>query len=356
MTDQPAIDPNLLVSDFDYPLPPDLIAQEPAADRDGARLLVVDRDRQALTDSTIRTLPELLRAGDLVVLNNTRVIPARLKGTRSSGGAVEVLLLNRVEGEEGRWRALARPTKRLHPGSEMTFTSVAGNATATALVTDRFSEGEIEIQLPSEVDQNLEAYGEIPLPPYIRSFQGDLSRYQTVFSEVPGSVAAPTAGLHLSDEILERMTAAGVDTAFVTLRIGLDTFRPVTVDRVAEHRIHSEWCELPPETAAAIAACRERGGRVVAIGTTSARTLETWGNLPSDEQANGFRGNTSIFITPGYQWTTVDALLTNFHLPRSTLLMMISSLIGTDLTRMAYLHAVQQRYRFFSFGDAMFIV
>lgn len=356
MTDSSPVDPDLKLSDFDYYLPPDLIAQEPPEERAGGRMLIVDRSSGSLVDSRVAEFPTMLREHDLVVVNNTRVIPARLRGRRASGGAVEVLLLNRAGEDQDRWRALARPTRKLSEGTEISFTSHDGQETATGIVLSRAGDGEIEIQLPARMIDELERFGEIPLPPYIHGFHGDIERYQTVFSSIPGSAAAPTAGLHLTEEMFGGLRGRGVEIAYVTLQIGLDTFRPVTAERVADHVIHSEWCVLPAETAAAIAECRKNGGRVVAIGTTSARTLETWGNLAADEQAQGYAGWTSIFITPGYRWTTVDAMLTNFHLPRSTLLMMISSLIGADLARAAYMHAVQQKYRFFSFGDAMLIV
>jgi S-adenosylmethionine:tRNA ribosyltransferase-isomerase len=210
--------------------------------------------------------------------------------------------------------------------------------------------------LPPEIELHLVDFGEAPLPPYIHAELGDSERYQTVFARVEGSAAAPTAGLHLTDSMMTELSRRGVRRAEVTLQIGLDTFRPVTVDRVADHTIHSEWCEIPAEAAGEIAKARSSGGRVVAVGTTSARTLETWGSFAPEVRAGGWSGRTDIFITPGYAWSTVDAMLTNFHLPKSTLLMMISSFAGGDLTRSAYEHAVRERYRFFSFGDAMLIV
>lgn len=350
----PPIDPTLRVSDFDYHLPQELIAQHPPNDRDGGRLLLVDRAKGKLTDMTVRDLPMLLRASDLVVVNNTRVIPARLSGRRPTGGAVEVLLLNRVR--PGGWEALAKPARKLTPGATFDLISHSGDTSVPAEVVENFGEGRILVSFDPDLDGRLEEFGAVPLPPYIHEQLGDTERYQTVFSHVPGSAAAPTAGLHLSEAILAQLQDRGVERAEVTLQIGLDTFRPVTVEHVADHVIHREWCVVPRETAVAIQRCREQQARVVAIGTTSARTLETWGSLSSAVRANGWSGWTDIFITPGYHWTTVDAMLTNFHLPKSTLLMMISSLIGRELTEAAYRHAVEQRYRFFSFGDAMLIV
>lgn len=348
------IDPSLRLADFDYHLPEELIAQEPPADRAGGRLLLVDRSSGTLTDLTVHDLPRLLHAHDLVVVNNTRVIPARLWGRRETGGVVEILLLNRLE--PGVWEALGKPARKLQPGTGFTLISRAGDASAPAEVVANMGEGRIHVGFDPALEARLDAFGKVPLPPYIHRELTDTERYQTVFSRVPGSAAAPTAGLHLTDAMLAELEERGIDRAEVTLQIGLDTFRPVTVDRVADHVIHSEWCSLSPATADAIENARAAGGRVISVGTTSARTLETWGALEPDRKPEGWSGWTDIFITPGYRWTTVDALLTNFHLPRSTLLMMISSFAGKELTFAAYRHAVEQRYRFFSFGDAMLIV
>jgi S-adenosylmethionine:tRNA ribosyltransferase-isomerase len=348
------VNPALRVADFDYQLPSELIAQTPPADRDGGRLLLVDRANDSLTDMIVRDLPSLLRERDLVVLNNTRVIPGRLRGRRQTGGAVELLLLDRLG--TGRWEALAKPARKLAPGSSVEIVSRTGDTSAEAQIIDRLPEGRLVVLLPPEIELHLVDFGEAPLPPYIHSELGDSERYQTVFARVEGSAAAPTAGLHLTDSMMTELSRRGVRRAEVTLQIGLDTFRPVTVDRVADHTIHSEWCEIPAEAAEEIASARSSGGRVVAVGTTSARALETWGSLMPEVRARGWSGRTDIFITPGYAWSTVDAMLTNFHLPKSTLLMMISSFAGGDLTRSAYEHAVRERYRFFSFGDAMLIV
>jgi S-adenosylmethionine:tRNA ribosyltransferase-isomerase len=348
------IDANLRVSDFDYHLPQELIAQEPPADRDGGRLLLVERASGTLSDLSIRDLPALLHPHDLVVVNNTRVLPARLRGRRETGGAVELLLLNRRE--PGRWETIAKPARRLQPGTRFTLTSIRGDMSVPVLVERNLGDGRVDVQFEPALDDQLGEFGEVPLPPYIHSRLADSERYQTVFSHVPGSAAAPTAGLHLSQAVLDEFAARGINRAEVTLQIGLDTFRPVTTERVADHEIHREWCSVPAEASLAIDRCRRERARVVAIGTTSARTLETWGSLDPGTRSRGWSDWTGIFITPGYNWSTVDALLTNFHLPKSTLLMMITSFAGRALTRAAYRHAVEHRYRFFSFGDAMLIV
>ena len=350
----PPVDPNLRLSDFDYDLPEDLIAQEPPADRDGGRLLLVERATDKMTDLSIRDLPRLLHPHDLVVVNNTRVLPARLRGKRETGGAVELLLLTRLG--PGRWETLAKPARRLRPGAKFSLTSLRGDTSVSVLVERNLGDGRVEVQFDPALDDQLEDFGEVPLPPYIHSRLADSERYQTVFSHVPGSAAAPTAGLHLSENVLREFAARGINRAEVTLQIGLDTFRPVTTERVADHEIHREWCSVPAETSAAIDRCQRERSRIVAIGTTSARTLETWGSLDHGKRDRDWADWTGIFITPGYCWTTVDALLTNFHLPKSTLLMMIMSFAGRSLTTAAYQHAVEHRYRFFSFGDAMLIV
>ena len=353
MTDQSPIDPTLLLSSFDYPLPPDLIAQTPPAERDGGRLLLVDRASGQLTDHLITDLPALLNGGDLIVVNNTRVLPARLRGRKASGGQVELLLLHRKD--ENVWEALARPAKSCRPGATFDLISRDGLETSPVTVLENLKEGRVLVQVEPDLESNLETFGETPLPPYIREELNDLDRYQTVFSSVPGSAAAPTAGLHLSDRILGQLQDRGVERADVTLQIGLDTFRPVTAERIADHKMHAEWCRVPTETASAIQAAKAKGGRTIAIGTTASRTLESWA-AAQPESTEEWSDWTDIFITPGYQWQAVDAMLTNFHLPRSTLLMMISSFAGQDLTRHAYIHAITARYRFFSFGDAMLIV
>ena len=351
----PQIDPDLRLSDFDYHLPEQLIAQEPPAKRDGGRLLLVDRATGRLQDMTIWQLPELLSSSDVVVVNNTRVLHARLRGKRSSGGAAEVLLLDRLG--QGEWNALIRPARKLRAGA---IVDVPGHDPGLpplrVLLTENLGDGRARVVVPVEVEGQLERYGEMPLPPYVHERLADAERYQTVYGRAPGSAAAPTAGLHLSDQLIGRFREQGTQIAEVTLHVGLDTFRPVTAERVADHVIHREWCSVSAQTASAIATAQRARGRVVAIGTTTARTLESWGRLPTTDQPEDWGDWTSIFITPGHVWTTVDALLTNFHLPRSTLLMMIHSFAGKELAAAAYAHAIRERYRFYSFGDAMLIV
>jgi S-adenosylmethionine:tRNA ribosyltransferase-isomerase len=350
------IDPNLRVADFDYELPPELIAQTPLPDRDRARLLVLNRATGTIEHSWIYELPRWLRPGDLLVANNSRVIPARLHAQKAqTGGKVEILLLQ--TSSDGTWSALARPARRLHPGDLLVLEPRNPAAPEARLeVITRREDGLVDVRFVDRADHRLEDYGETPLPPYIHTELSDAERYQTVYARIPGSAAAPTAGLHITERLRQAIRSAGIGWAEVTLHIGLDTFRPITAERVAEHRIHTEWCQVSEETAAQIAAARAHGGRVVAIGTTSARTLETLGQHWNQDDPRGFAGPTDIFITPGYQWRLVDALLTNFHLPRSTLLMMVSAFAGKDRILAAYEEAIKQRYRFYSFGDAMLIV
>jgi S-adenosylmethionine:tRNA ribosyltransferase-isomerase len=349
--------PDLLVSDFEYELPPELIAQEPLADRTASRLLVLDRQTGRITHDRLISLERWLRPGDLLVANNSRVLPARLLAVKSdSGGRIELLLLH--PNADGAWTALAKPARKLKPGTVLRVPPRAGAnaADATAEVIDRGEEGEVTIRLQSDTLKHLGDYGSVPLPPYIHRRLDDPERYQTVYATNPGSVAAPTAGLHLTQELIRRLDEKGIGWAEVTLHIGLDTFRPVTVERVEEHKIHTEWCSVSIETNKAILHTRRNHGRVVAVGTTAARTLETLGHSSGFEKGAGFEGPTDIFITPGYTWRVVDALLTNFHLPRSTLLMMVSALAGRDKILAAYESAIAERYRFYSFGDAMLII
>lgn len=349
-------DPNLRLSDFDYDLPSELVAQTPLSDRAASRLLHLPLSGEPLAHRTIRDLVSLLRPGDLLVANNSRVLPARLRGHRAgSGGAVELLLLARQE--DGTWVALARPSRKLKPGSAVMITprNPEGEAVPVTIIEQR-EEGQVVVDLGPEVEANLDRFGEMPLPPYIRERLEEGDRYQTVYARHLGSAAAPTAGLHLTPELLRELKAHGVGWAEVTLHVGLDTFRPVQVEHVAEHTMHSEWYEVPEETVAAIRATRESGGRVVAVGTTSARTLESIGPAIRRGEHGPFAGPTTIFITPGYTWSVVDGLLTNFHLPKSTLLMMVSALAGQDLIKAAYAEAIRERYRFFSFGDAMLML
>ncbi len=349
-------DPDLLVEDFNYDLPQELIAQEPLGDRNASRLLVVDRATGQLHHSTMRDLGRWLDAGDLLVANNSRVLPARLRGERASGGRAELLLLRREE--SGAWSALAKPARRLRPGAEIRFLPRDGvdGPVVTATVVERRDNGEVLITLDAAAESNLERYGVVPLPPYITRELKEAERYQTVYASTLGSAAAPTAGLHFTRELIDYLASEGIGWVEVTLHVGLDTFRPVTVERVADHVIHLEWFSVSPDVAAQITETRGRGGRVVAVGTTAARTLESFAQLQTvDDSSGGTSGMTGIFITPGYEWRLVDALLTNFHLPKSTLLMMVSSLAGIEMIRDAYSEAIAERYRFFSFGDAMLI-
>src|SRR5579883_1315196 len=350
-------------SDFDYDLPPELIAQTPIEPRDASRLLVVNRASGELAHRHFRDIGDYLRPGDLLVANRSRVIPARLAGRKAgSGGAVEVLLLaRRPDLGADTWETLVRPGRRIREGQELLFAAPDADAQASALAATVLARteagGRILRFLPpasgEPVDAVLARLGSVPLPPYIRAPLTDPERYQTVYSREPGSAAAPTAGLHFTPELLARLSAHGVQTAFVLLHVGLDTFRPVEVEDPSEHKMHSEAFALDAEAAAQINAARERGGRIVAVGTTSVRVLES---LPDGPTVAPAQGQTTLFIRPGYQFRWVDALITNFHLPRSSLLMLVSAFAGYDLMRRAYAEAVAARYRFFSFGDAMLIL
>ena len=336
-------------ADFDYALPPELIAQRPIEPRDHARLLVTRRGDGSLEHRRFFDLPALLQPGDLLVANDSRVIPARLRTRKSTGGAVELLLLRRIEA--GWWLTLARPSRRLRPG---TMVSVEGGGRVYEIeIGARRDDGLFEARLEDEA--LIEACGEAPLPPYIHEPLADPERYQTVYAREKGSAAAPTAGLHFTPRLMERLAARGVDVAYVTLHVGLDTFRPVEADDPREHHIHTEYAVLPPETARAIARARERGGRVVAVGTTSVRVLESAAQ-GSNGSVEAYRGDTGLMILPGHEFHLVDAMITNFHLPRSTLLMLVSAFAGKDLIDAAYAEAVRERYRFYSFGDAMLLL
>jgi len=337
------------LTDFDYYLPEDLIAQHPAAERAGSRLLHVDGRTGTWVDRQFRELPAQMRAGDVLVFNNTRVIKARLHGHKATGGKVEVLVERILAG--GR-RALVhlRASKSPQPGSRLHFAEGVA-ATMIARADDLF---EVEFAGDAGVYDILERIGEVPLPPYIAHTANgeDEARYQTVYARHPGSVAAPTAGLHFDEAMLESLRAQGVVLANVTLHVGAGTFRPVRDDDIGRHVMHREWYEVPAETVAAIASAKAAGGRVVAVGTTSVRTLEAAsrsGTLVAES------GETQIFITPGYAFKTVDRLITNFHLPKSTLMMLVSAFAGTENIKRAYAHAVAERYRFFSYGDAMLL-
>ncbi len=337
-------------SDFVYDLPEELIAQTPAARRDSSRLLVLDRENGGVEHRHFYDLTDYLHPGDCLVLNNSRVIPARLFGTRPTGGAVEVVLLKDLG--ENRWECLSRPGKKMRPGTEVTF---GDNNELKGIVEEVREDGNRVIRFSYEgiFLEILEKLGHMPLPPYIKEQLNDPERYQTVYSKEPGSAAAPTAGLHFTNEMLDKIRAMGVEVAFVTLHVGLGTFRPVKVENIEEHEMHSEYCTIPSETAEAIMRTRERGDRVIAVGTTSCRTLESFAGEDGSVKASG--GWTNIFIYPGYRFKCIDALVTNFHLPGSTLVMLVSALAGRENILNAYNEAVRERYRFFSFGDAMFI-
>ncbi len=345
---KPSDAPTLTLADFDFALPGELIAQHPAEQRRHSRLLCLDAPAGVLRDDLFRHLPSCLKAGDLLVFNNTRVIKARLHGTKESGGRIEVLV-ERVLDEH---HALAhiRASHSPQPGAALRLE----NCLAVRVIEKEGTLYRLRFDSEESVLTLLERHGSLPLPPYITHAPGTLdeARYQTVYAHEPGAVAAPTAGLHFDAEMLAELKAMGVHKAFVTLHVGAGTFQPVRVDNIAEHRMHSERYLVPQETVDAIARARSEGGRVMAVGTTSLRALES---AAADGQLRAGYGETSIFITPGYRFRVAERLLTNFHLPRSTLMMLVSAFAGMDNIRRAYQHAVEQRYRFFSYGDAMLI-
>jgi len=328
----------LLLSDLDYELPEALIAQVPAEPRDASRLMVLDAAAGTIEHRTFRDLPLFLRPGDALVLNDTKVLPARLKARKPTGGEVELLFLRDL-GRNNAWEALARPARRLKPGGRL----LAGGTTLD--LVENLGEGRWSVSAP-DVPGLLERHGRMPLPPYIEATPEAEARYQTVYAREPGSAAAPTAGFHFTEEVLRGAERAGAAVARVTLHVGTGTFLPVRTEKLGDHRMHAERYDLQEETARVV----EGAGRVVAAGTTVARTLETWAGTGDRS------GESRLFVYPGYRWRAVDALLTNFHLPRSTLLAMVMSFGGEDLVREAYRVAVEERYRFYSFGDAMLIV
>ncbi|MBQ3275664.1 MAG: tRNA preQ1(34) S-adenosylmethionine ribosyltransferase-isomerase QueA [Oscillospiraceae bacterium] len=336
-------------SDFYYDLPPELIAQTPLAQRDASRLLCLDKETGEWDHRHFYELPELLRPGDCLVMNDSRVIPARLFGTRPTGGSVEVVLLRDLG--EGNWECLTRPGRKTPPGTELSF----GEGRLTARVVRAGEDGNKVLHFCYQgiFLELLEELGQMPLPPYIKEQLRDRERYQTVYSRDPGSAAAPTAGLHFTKELLDRIARRGVELAYVTLHVGLGTFRPVKEENIEDHPMHAEFCIVPDRTAELVNRTRADGGRVVSVGTTSCRTLESFSREDGTLEARS--GWTDIFIYPGYRFKTVDALVTNFHLPESTLIMLVSALAGREHVLAAYREAVEKRYRFFSFGDAMFI-
>lgn len=336
-------------SDFYFDLPQGLIAQTPLERRDAARLLALDKTTGATRHMHFYDLPSLLRPGDCLVLNDSRVLPARLIGRRAGGGACEVLLL--IDRGEKVWECLVRPGKKLRPGAKVTF----GENELTAEVVGEVEGGNRLVRFDYEgiFLETLERLGKMPLPPYIKEELEDGERYQTVYSKVVGSAAAPTAGLHFTPELLEKIQAMGVKVCYVTLHVGLGTFRPVKAENLDEHEMHSEYCVIPQETADTVNQTKREGGRVICVGTTSCRTIESWAR--EDGTLTASAGWTNIFIYPGYRFKVLDALVTNFHLPESTLIMLVSALAGREHVLAAYEEAVREKYRFFSFGDAMFI-
>lgn len=338
-------------SDFYFDLPQELIAQDPLEDRSSSRLLVLDRKTGAVEHHTFREITNYVRSGDCLVLNNTKVIPARLMGVKEdTGAAIEVLLLKRRDNDV--WETLVKPGKKARPGAKIVF----GDGCLRAEVLDVEEEGNRLIRFDYEgiFEEVLDRLGEMPLPPYITHKLQDKNRYQTVYAKYEGSAAAPTAGLHFTEELLAQIEEMGVNIAYVTLHVGLGTFRPVKADNLSEHHMHSEHYEVTPETAELINRTKESGGRVICVGTTSCRTVESAADESGRVQPGC--GDTEIFIYPGYRFKVLDCLITNFHLPESTLVMLVSALAGRENVLAAYREAVEERYRFFSFGDAMLVI
>ncbi|HEY3373936.1 MAG TPA: tRNA preQ1(34) S-adenosylmethionine ribosyltransferase-isomerase QueA [Candidatus Aquicultor sp.] len=336
--------------EFDYDLPKELIAQDPVEPRDASRLMVVDRKTGLIEHKIFRDVQDYLRAGDCLVINNTRVIPARLKGEKAhTGGKVEIFLLAEVE--KNLWEALVKPGRRLQPGAEVVF----GDGRLIAKIEKRLAGGErlVSFSYEGDFDELIDELGNVPLPPYITKPLDTMDRYQTIYAQERGSVAAPTAGLHFTPQLMKRIDEQGITNVAVTLRVGIDTFRPVREEILEDHKMHSELYSVTPDAAAVINEAKQRGDRIVAVGTTSVRVLESAGRNGTLEAGTG---STSLFIYPGYEFRMVDTMITNFHLPKSTLLMMVAAFAGKDLIMKAYAEAVKERYRFFSFGDAMLIL
>lgn len=343
-------DIDMRVEDFDYELPEELIAQTPIDQRDASRLMVLRRDERSVEHRCFCDLPAFLRSGDVMVLNDTRVIPARLWGRRKTGGKVELLLLQ--EKAPGVWECLARPGKRTRVGEKLSF----GNGRMMGTVLDKTEYGGrvVSFEAPEGVDRVVDEIGEMPVPHYIKADLEDADRYQTVYARKRGSAAAPTAGLHFTPELLDEIASRGVEIVRITLHVGLGTFRPVKTEIVEDHVMHSEHFHVSAKAAESINRARKAGGRVVAVGTTTVRTLETVAE-PDGTIVSG-DGWTSIFIYPGHDFRSIDAMITNFHLPKSTLVMMVSAFAGREFVLSAYRQAIAERYRFFSFGDAMLIL
>ncbi|SDL40440.1 tRNA preQ1(34) S-adenosylmethionine ribosyltransferase-isomerase QueA [Halarsenatibacter silvermanii] len=340
------------VDKFSFDLPEELIAQEPAQRRDESRLLVMNKDGNIKDHSIFKNLLDFLQPGDRIVLNNSRVIPARLYGQkRTSGIEIEILLLNELE--TGRWEVLANPGRRVKPGTEIEF---EGEISARCDDVTDFGGRILSFSPENKLRSVLDEIGEMPLPPYIKKKPEDPGRYQTIYasSDREGSVAAPTAGLHFTERLIEELRSKGIGISYLTLHVGLGTFRPVRSERVENHDMHSEYFELPEKTAKEINATRQQGGRIIAVGTTVTRTLE--GASEALNRGEGKKGWTDLFIYPGYEFQVIDSLITNFHLPESTLIMLVSALVGREEVLEAYREAIERRYRFYSFGDAMLIL
>ena len=336
-------------SDFDFELPEELIAQTPIQQRDHSRLMHLDKQTGEISHEHFYDLPRFLKKGDCLVLNDSRVLPARLIGCRSTGGSVELVLLRDLG--EGRWECLSRPGRKTKPGTELNFGG--GELTATVESVAEGGNRIVKFHYEGIFLEVLERLGKMPLPPYIKEELLDAERYQTVYSREIGSAAAPTAGLHFTRELLAQIEAMGVNVCYVTLHVGLGTFRPVKEDEIENHEMHSEFCIIPERTARIVTETKKAGNRVIAVGTTSCRTLESFAN--EDGSLPVSSGWTNIFIYPGYRFKCIDAMITNFHLPESTLIMLVSALAGREHVLNAYKCAVEERYRFFSFGDAMMI-
>ena len=346
----------LNVSDYDYFLPEEQIAQDPLADRSSSKLLVLDKNTGETSHHVFKEIIDYLNPGDCLCINNTKVIPARLIGRKKTGGVVEVLLLKRLEDEKSKWEVLTRPGKKARVGDEIIFGGEGPeDFDLLCRVTEVKEDGNriVEFEYDGIFEEILDKLGQMPLPPYITHRLEDKNRYQTVYAKIEGSAAAPTAGLHFTNELLEQIKEKGVKVVSVTLHVGLGTFRPVQVENILDHKMHSEYYEVSEETAKILNETKANGGRIISVGTTSTRTLES----VTDENGivHAGSGETQIFIYPGYKFKAIDGLITNFHLPESTLVMLVSALAGREHVLHAYEVAVQEKYRFFSFGDAMFI-
>ncbi len=355
-----------LLASYDYQLPPELVAQNPVTPRDSSRLLVVNSPTTQV-HSVFRELPQWLLPGDLLVLNNTRVIPARLYGHKSTGAPVEILLLE--EKASLCWLVLVKPGKRFKRGSQIWFGDSSDGTIPSSIALkakvvgfDEATGGRLlqfEASSPDSFWSAIEQLGKIPLPPYVTLSEAQPDQYQTVYAQKPGAVAAPTAGLHFTEELLQRLTDQGIAQAYVTLHVGVGTFRPVEVGDITQHTMHSEWVEVPQTTVEMITQTKAKGGRVIAVGTTVVRSLEGAAQIAKTEGKSGlipFRGKTDLFIYPGYSWQVVDGMITNFHLPRSSLLMLVSALVRRERLMSLYQEAIKERYRFYSFGDGMLIL